>query len=108
MRGFVLSALICAMGQAACCAAEAGALPTHNFAPGLTRDLAIRTDWQAPQSLPPRFRNHCTYENFTWRPYCSDHCGPGYQFYFCSEGSFGCCRLGHGYCDFSGFLRCHP
>jgi hypothetical protein len=108
MKIFVLSALICAIGQAACCAAGAGALPAHDFAPGLARDPAIHADWQVPQSLPPRFRNHCTYENFTWRPYCSDHCGPGYQFYFCSEGSLGCCRLGHGYCDFSGFLRCHP
>jgi hypothetical protein len=108
MKAFVLSVLICAIGQAACCAAEAGALAVHNFAPDLTRDLAIRADWQVPKSLPPRFRNHCTYENFTWRPYCSDRCGPGYQFFFCSEGSFGCCGLGHGYCDFSGFLRCHP
>jgi hypothetical protein len=68
----------------------------------------IRVDWQDPQSLPPRFRNHCTYENFTGRPYCSNHCGADYQFYFCSLDSFGCCHLGHGYCDFNGLLRCHP
>jgi len=68
----------------------------------------VRVDWQEPLQLPPRFRNHCTYENFTARPYCSDHCGIDYQFYYCSEASFGCCHLGRGYCDFNGLLRCHP
>ena len=68
----------------------------------------LRVDWQVPEYLPPRFRNHCTYENFTGRPYCSDHCGINSQFYFCSEISYGCCHLGHGYCDFNGYLRCHP
>jgi hypothetical protein len=70
--------------------------------------LVVRVDWQTPDQLPPRYRNHCTFENFTSRPYCSDHCGIDYQFYFCSEASFGCCHLGHGYCDWSGVLRCHP
>jgi hypothetical protein len=69
---------------------------------------SVRVDWQAPEQLPPRFRNHCTLENFTSRPYCSDHCGIDYQFYYCSEASFGCCHLGHGYCDWNGVLRCHP
>jgi hypothetical protein len=64
-------------------------------------------DWQGPQSLPPRFRNHCSYDSFSGRPYCSDHCGIDYQFYHCSA-SFGCCRVGFGYCDWHGFLRCHP
>jgi hypothetical protein len=76
-------------------------------APAVT-ELIIRADWQGPESLPPRYRNHCYYEAFTGRLYCSDHCGGDYQFYFCSELSFGCCHLGHGYCDFRGFLRCHP
>ena len=40
--------------------------------------------------------------------YCSDHCGSDYQFYFCSRESFGCCRVGFGYCDWNGLLRCHP
>ncbi|HUD85717.1 MAG TPA: hypothetical protein VMR17_04655 [Xanthobacteraceae bacterium] len=70
--------------------------------------LLIRADWQEPAQLPPRFRNHCTFENFTGRPYCSDHCGIDYQFYYCSPASFGCCHLGHGYCDWGGLLRCHP
>jgi hypothetical protein len=68
----------------------------------------LRVDWQGPEQLPPRFRNHCTLENFTGRPYCSDHCGVDSQFYYCSQASFGCCRLGHGYCDWNGVLRCHP
>jgi hypothetical protein len=70
--------------------------------------LTLYVDWQVPSSLPPRFRNHCSAENFTGRPYCSDHCGSDYQVFYCSEGSFGCCRLGHGYCDFNGLLRCSP
>jgi hypothetical protein len=68
----------------------------------------IQVDWQEPQSLPRRFRNHCAYEIFSGRPYCSDHCGSEYQFYYCSRQSFGCCRVGFGYCDWSGLLRCHP
>jgi hypothetical protein len=68
----------------------------------------VRVDWQYSWQLPPRFRNHCTYEYFTARPFCSDHCGGNYQFYYCSAGSFGCCHLGRGYCDVSGLLRCIP
>jgi hypothetical protein len=68
----------------------------------------VFVDWQGPEQLPPRFRNHCTLENFTGRPYCSDHCGVDSQFYYCTQASFGCCRLGHGYCDWNGVLRCHP
>jgi Tfp pilus assembly protein PilV len=68
----------------------------------------IQVDWQAPQSLPRRFRNHCASDPFSGRPFCSDHCGSNYQFYFCSRQSFGCCRVGFGYCDWSGLLRCHP
>jgi hypothetical protein len=67
-----------------------------------------RVDWQYPPQLPPRFRNHCTFEYFTGRPYCSNHCGIDYQFFFCSELSFGCCHLGRGYCDWNGILRCSP
>jgi hypothetical protein len=68
----------------------------------------IQVDWQEPLSLPRRFRNHCFNDAFNGRPYCADHCGPGYQIYFCSPQSFGCCRLGFGYCDWNGLLRCHP
>jgi hypothetical protein len=68
----------------------------------------IAVDWQDPQALPPRFRNHCRYDRVRDRWYCSNHCGIDFQFYFCSQASFGCCRLGRGYCDWRGRLRCAP
>jgi len=70
--------------------------------------LVVEVDWQGPQSLPRRFRNHCSYDGFSGRSYCSDHCGFDYQLYYCSPASFGCCHVGAGYCDWHGFLRCHP
>ena len=70
--------------------------------------VAILADWQYPDWLPQRFRNHCSSDLFTGRQYCAGHCGSGYQFFYCSEGSFGCCHLGRGYCDFHGMLRCSP
>ena len=75
---------------------------------GVDRDKFVRVDWQYPWQLPPRFRNDCRYEYFTARPYCSDHCGSDYQFYYCSQASFGCCRLGRGYFGWTGVLRCSP
>jgi hypothetical protein len=72
------------------------------------RDGIVRIDWQSPPQLPPPFRNHYSYEYFTGRPYCSNHCGIDYQFYYCGDISFGCCHLGRGYCDWHGILRCHP
>ncbi len=68
----------------------------------------IAADWQGPWSLPPRFRNHCSDDVDHGRLYCSNHCGPDYQFYFCSPASFGCCHPGYGYCDWKGALRCAP
>jgi hypothetical protein len=91
---------VCVMGAAPCKAGD-----MHLLSPP---DLIVRADWQEPAQLPPRFRNHCRAENFTGRPYCSDHCGADYQFFYCSQGSFGCCRPGHGYCDWDGLLRCAP
>jgi hypothetical protein len=70
--------------------------------------VIVRVDWQYPWQLPPQFRNRCAYEYFTARPFCSNHCGSDYQFFYCSQASFGCCHLGRGYCDWSGLLRCHP
>jgi hypothetical protein len=99
-KASALALLIC-LGSASICPAA----PLSDLsAPG----AVVRVDWQEPAQLPPRFRNHCTVENFTARPYCSDHCGIDYQFYYCSQASFGCCHLGHGYCDWDGLLRCHP
>ncbi len=68
----------------------------------------LRVDWQDPQALPRHLRNHCYTDTFSGRPYCSDHCGAEYQVYSCSPHSFGCCRVGYGYCDWNGLLRCHP
>jgi hypothetical protein len=68
----------------------------------------VRADWQEPLSLPRRLRNHCAIDAWSGRPYCSDHCGFNYQVYSCSPQSFGCCRIGFGYCDWNGLLRCHP
>jgi hypothetical protein len=100
MKALALAVLTFAASSSTC---RAGAM---DFRP--VSDLVVRVDWQTPDQLPPRFRNHCTFENFTNRPYCSDRCGIDYQFYFCSPASFGCCHLGHGYCDWNGVLRCHP
>jgi hypothetical protein len=71
-------------------------------------DGIVRVDWQYPAQLPRLFRNHCSYQYFDGRPYCSSHCGADYQFYYCTEISSGCCHLGRGYCDWRGALRCHP
>jgi hypothetical protein len=68
----------------------------------------IAVDWQGPQSLPPRFRNHCRYDVNHGGWYCANHCGRDYQFYYCSPASFGCCHVGYGYCDGRGHLRCAP
>jgi len=68
----------------------------------------IKVDWQDPELLPRRFRNHCFFDPVRGRFYCADHCGLGYQFYYCSRESFGCCRVGFGYCDWRGLLRCAP
>lgn len=100
MKTFALAFLIWIAGAALCSADQP-------FDPPAAAAL-IQVDWQAPQSLPPRFRNHCVYDRFSGRPYCSDHCGFDYQFYYCSHQSFGCCRVGFGYCDWNGLLRCHP
>jgi hypothetical protein len=78
------------------------------IAPIPTSSPTIRVDWQDPQTLPRRFRNHCAYDRLSGRYYCSDHCGFQYQFSYCSPASFGCCRIGFGYCDWRGILRCAP
>jgi hypothetical protein len=67
----------------------------------------VAADWQPPLALPRAFRNHCHF-NAEGRFYCSNHCGLDYQFYYCTQASFGCCRPGFGYCDWNGHLRCAP
>jgi hypothetical protein len=100
MKTFALALLTCVSCTVACSADQIDD-------PAVGAAL-IRADWQEPQSLPPRFRNHCAYDRLSGRRYCSNHCGFEYQFYFCSRQSFGCCRIGFGYCDWDGLLRCHP
>jgi hypothetical protein len=100
MKAAVLTFLAGVAVAQSCTAAAAAILPA--------RDFVLRVDWQYPQSLPPRFRNHCSTEYWTGRAYCADRCGGDYQFFYCSEGSFGCCHLGRGYCDVHGVLRCSP
>jgi hypothetical protein len=94
-------ALIGAVIAASLCAAAPATGP-------LSSSPVIHADWQGPLALPPRFRNHCAIDWFSSRPYCSDHCGIEYQFYYCNQQSFGCCRISFGYCDWRGVLRCHP
>jgi hypothetical protein len=72
------------------------------------RAAIMEIDWQFPEQLPRRFRNHCSIQAFSGRPYCSNHCGFDYQFYYCSPYSFGCCRIGFGYCEWGGLLHCAP
>lgn len=93
-------ALMCASGSSRAAAGELNSTPA--------RDSFIRADWQGPWSLPPRFRNHCSYDVNSGRVYCSNHCGIDYQFYYCSPASFGCCHPGYGYCNWKGHLRCAP
>jgi hypothetical protein len=100
MKIFALILLTCIAGASSCRADQRIDL--------LAAAPLTQVDWQGPQSLPPRFRNHCAYDSISARPYCSDHCGFEYQFYYCTRQSFGCCRLGFGYCDWTGLLRCHP
>jgi hypothetical protein len=69
---------------------------------------AVPADWQGPLSLPPYFRNHCAYHLYRDRYFCRNHCGIGYQFYFCHPDSFGCCHVGRGYCNWNGSLTCAP
>ena len=99
-RAVTLAFLFCAAPASVWAGAASEVLPAGGS--------VIVVDWQYPQSLPPRFRNHCSSEYFTGRPYCSNHCGSDYQFFYCSEWAFGCCHLGHGYCDSNGVLRCSP
>jgi hypothetical protein len=100
-----------ALGLIACVLASVGwtsVCPAEPFVPIPDSGLLVLVDWQDPAFLPRRFRNHCSFDPARGRYYCSNHCGFDYQFYYCSRESFGCCHVGRGYCDWSGFLRCSP
>jgi hypothetical protein len=100
MRRLAASVLVGAVWASACLAAPIGPLPAS--------ERIIRVDAQDPVQLPPRLRNHCGFDRLRGRYYCADHCGIGYQLYYCSEESFGCCHLGRGYCGWDGILHCSP
>jgi hypothetical protein len=100
MKFFVLAALALIVTAFTCNADE------RNYSPA--EGLVTHVDWQPPWTLPRRFRNHCGYTNGPDEPFCSNHCGPDHQFYYCSRVSFGCCHIGYGYCDYRGLLRCAP
>jgi hypothetical protein len=68
----------------------------------------FQSEWQEPSSLPQRFRNHCRFDVAHGRSFCSNHCGSDYQFYYCTNKSFGCCHIGRGYCAGGGVLSCRP
>jgi len=62
--------------------------------------------WAAMPPLPRRHQNHCG--DYNGHFICSDHCGAGYQVYYCPTTASGCCHIGLGYCDGAGRLRCSP
>jgi hypothetical protein len=105
LRAFLIATLCCAALAADADAGIPGGAPLSER---VTASPLVLVDWQEPAALPSRFRNHCTAERWFGRPYCADHCGREYQFYYCSPGSYGCCKVGYGYCDFQSHLRCHP
>jgi len=107
MRIVSLAAIAAALLLGPSEAAPATALMRVGTA-GVVQAPMIRVDWQEPARLPRRFRNHCVAEPWSGRTYCENHCGRGYEFYYCSSASFGCCHVGYGYCDWHGELRCHP
>ena len=69
-------------------------------------DVQYTRSGEALPPLPRRFQNHCGWD--FGHLYCEDHCGAGYQIYYCTRASFGCCHVGDGYCDRDGLLRCRP
>jgi hypothetical protein len=101
VRSFWLALLVCIAWMPPCDADQ------RDY-PSLRRLLPLDYDWQGPAELPRRYRNHCSFDVTHGRYYCSNHCGFDYQFYYCSQGSFGCCRIGVGYCGWDGLLRCRP
>jgi len=78
-------------------------LPPPAYEPGIVQ---FSYSFNPLPPLPRRFQNHCGW--FDGRYVCANHCGPNYQFYYCSDWSSGCCHIGLGYCNAGGFLRCMP
>ena len=102
MKAFGLVSAWLAIFAAPCMASEQRYTPPLDV-PGIVQ---FSFSWAPLPLLPARFQNHCGY--FNGQYVCANHCGPNYQIYFCSDRSFGCCHIGHGYCNAGGFLRCSP
>jgi hypothetical protein len=84
-------------------ASQAGE-PSHSLVDGSSADVP----WQQAWVQPWRLRSYCSFDVTQGRCYCPDHCGSDYEFYYCSQKSFGCCHIGGGYCNWDGLLRCRP
>jgi hypothetical protein len=95
-----------AMHALLACAIWSGAAQAGDVAYSRVPAATMLADWQRPESLPRQFRNHCGIVNGQYS--CADHCGAGYQLYYCSPVAFGCCHAGFGYCDGDGKVRCSP
>jgi hypothetical protein len=54
--------------------------------------------------VPLANQNHCG--DVKGHYVCADHCGTGYQAYYCPASGTGCCHVGLGYCGADGRLRC--
>ena len=101
MKALVWGAALLAAMATACAASEQRAERRH---PPAVEQFTY--SWAAMPSLPRRHQNHCGYRDGHY--VCADHCGVDYQIYYCSRTATGCCRVGHGYCDDTGKLRCSP
>ena len=99
MKAFVaMSALLLVMTSAVTAEEYTS---SRRFSPGVEQ---FTYGFVAMPMLPRQNQNHCGYHfgHFV----CADHCGADYQVYSCSKLSTGCCRIGYGYCDGAGHVRC--
>ena len=72
-KNLALATLACVLCATAVDAASWARLPAPR--------VVVEVDWQSPQMLPRRFRNHCVLDADPSRSYCSNHCGFDYQFF---------------------------
>ena len=101
IRWMLLLAVLACIAGTGPVAADAPTRPPASWQPFDMRS-------QEPSSLPKLFRQHCQIDATRTRRYCAAECGSGYQFYYCSKTSFGCCHVAAGYCDHNASLRCAP
>jgi len=84
-------------------ACQAGG-PSHSLVNGSSAEV----HWQQARLRSWRLRSYCNFDVTQGRYYCPNHCGSDYEFYYCSQRSFGCCHIGVGHCGWDGLLRCRP